>query len=551
MKKVLLFSIFLFIPFLVNAVEIKSSFIPEEIKIDEYYEGISKGDDEGYVIVGSLANDTLIKKYNYNNELIWSKSYSGSGIDYLYDVEMISDGYIIVGYTESSDIDGVSNSGKKDAYIIKIDFKGELIWKKTFGGVENEIFYDIEVLNDGSYVAVGYSSSKDFENVDLGEFEDGLIVRYDTNGNVINTDFLTGNDFDVFRGISATKDGGYIVVGTTLSTDLEFTAGRMGDGIIYKYNSSNQLEWLQQVGVSTAPILGDGIYGAVWSKNSTIGVYDVIEVEDGYVLVGRMQEQQSSYGEGIYGANVAMLFASILKYDLNGTYLWGRCINDSLGGFYDIEETNDNSYLVVGNTGNDYDPIVVNYSSSGEVIKRYDFKGESEFAQNTSIEMVYNNYFAIGGKYSGNSVSYSDEDKDATVMKSDDLNGRFDSYIFEIDYVYNIENVTEDTNGSVEVERVNGLGLARVNANNGYKVNTIKVLDANNNELSVLDNGDGTYSFPLSEDVRVEVTFMEDIVNPKTFDTSFLIILISLFFGGLAALLFYLILRHDKVSIEL
>lgn len=551
MKKVLLFSIFLFIPFLVNAVEIKSSFIPEEIKIDEYYEGISKGDDEGYVIVGSLANDTLIKKYNYNNELIWSKSYSGSGIDYLYDVEMISDGYIIVGYTESSDIDGVSNSGKKDAYIIKIDFKGELIWKKTFGGVENEIFYDIEVLNDGSYVAVGYSSSKDFENVDLGEFEDGLIVRYDTNGNVINTDFLTGNDFDVFRGISATKDGGYIVVGTTLSTDLEFTAGRMGDGIIYKYNSSNQLEWLQQVGVSTAPILGDGIYGAVWSKNSTIGVYDVIEVEDGYVLVGRMQEQQSSYGEGIYGANVAMLFASILKYDLNGTYLWGRCINDSLGGFYDIEETNDNSYLVVGNTGNDYDPIVVNYSSSGEVIKRYDFKGESEFAQNTSIEMVYNNYFAIGGKYSGNSVSYSDEDKDATVMKSDDLNGRFDSYIFEIDYVYNIENVTEDTNGSVEVERVNGLGLARVNANNGYKVNTIKVLDANNNELSVLDNGDGTYSFPLSEDVRVEVTFMEDIVNPKTFDTSFLIILISLFFGGVAALLFYLILRHDKVSIEL
>ena len=551
MKKVLLFIIFLFIPFLVNAVEIKSSFIPEEIKIDEYYEGISKGDDEGYVIVGSLANDTLIKKYNYNKELIWSKSYSGSGIDYLYDVEMISDGYVIVGYTESSDIDGVSNSGKKDAYIIKIDFKGELIWKKTFGGILDEIFYDIEVLNDGSYVAVGYSSSKDFENVDLGEFEDGLIVRYDTNGNVINTDFLTGNDFDVFRGISATKDGGYIIVGTTLSTDLEFTAGRMGDGIIYKYNSSNQLEWLQQVGVSTAPILGDGIYGAVWSKNSTIGVYDVIEVEDGYVLVGRMQEQQSSYSEGIYGANVVMLFASILKYDLNGTYLWGRCINDSLGGFYDIEETNDNSYLVVGNTGNDYNPIVVNYSSSGEIIRRYDFKGESEFAQNTSIEMVYNNYFVIGGKYSGNSVSYSDEDKDATVMKSDDLNGRFDSYIFEIDYVYNIENVTEDTNGSVEVERVNGLGLARVNANNGYKVNTIKVLDANNNELSVLDNGDGTYSFPLSEDVRVEVTFMEDIVNPKTFDTSFLIILISLFFGGLAALLFYLILRHDKVSIEL
>lgn len=551
MKKVLLFIIFLFIPFLVNAVEIKSSFIPEEIKIDEYYEGISKGDDEGYVIVGSLANDTLIKKYNYNKELIWSKSYSGSGIDYLYEVEMISDGYIIVGYTESSDIDGVSNSGKKDAYIIKIDFKGELIWKKTFGGTLDEIFYDIEVLNDGSYVAVGYSSSKDFENVDLGEIEDGLIVRYDTNGNVINTDFLTGNDFDVFRGISATKDGGYIVVGTTLSTDLEFTAGRMGDGIIYKYNSSNQLEWLQQVGVSTAPILGDGIYGAVWSKNSTIGVYDVIEVEDGYVLVGRMQEQQSSYGEGIYGANVAMLFASILKYDLNGTYLWGRCINDSLGGFYDIEETNDNSYLVVGNTGNDYNPIVVNYSSSGEIIKRYDFKGESKFAQNTSIEMVYNNYFVIGGKYSGNSVSYGDEDKDASVTKSDDLNGRFDSYIFEIDYVYNIENVTEDTNGSVEVERVNGLGLARVNANNGYKVNTIKVLDANNNELSVLDNGDGTYSFPLSEDVRVEVTFMEDIVNPKTFDTSFLIILISLFFGGLAALLFYLILRHDKVSIEL
>lgn len=551
MKKILFFMFMLVVPFIVNAVEVKTSLDGLDINFNEHYEGISTADNEGYVLVGSYNSDVLIKKLNFNKELIWSKSYSGTGEDYLYDVEMTSDGYIIVGYTSSTDISSLVNKGKKDAYILKLDFNGELVWMKSFGGSEDDIFYDVEVLNDGTYVAVGSSLSKDLDDMTFGTVEDGLIVRYDANGNVLYVEVLPGNGIDIYRGASSTKDGGYIVVGTSFSSDIGFTANSMGDGIIYKYNSSNQLIWKQKVGVSTPAILGDGIYGAVWQTDATIGVYDVIEVSDGYVLVGRMQEQQATYEKGTYGGNMVMLFASIMKYDFDGTYIWGKCINDSGGTFYDVVEGNDNTYWVVGNINYDIDPVTINYSSTGEILKQYNIRGSSYSAQNTSVEMIYNNYFVVAGKYSGSSITYSEGETGSSLMKSDTFNGKYDSYIFDIDYVYNIENVTEDTNGNVEVERVNGLGLARVSANTGYKVYNVKVFDADNNELTVVDNGDGTYSFPLSKDVRVEVTFMEDVDNPKTFDSSFLIILISLFFGGVVALLFYLILKHDKVSIEL
>lgn len=551
MKKILFFIFLLVSPFLVNAVEINTSLKGLDANFDEHYEGISVADNEGYVLVGSYNSDVLIKKLNFDKELIWSKSYNGTGEDYLYDVEMTNDGYIIVGYTSSTDIPGLVNKGNKDAYILKLDFKGELLWMKSFGGSEDDIFYDVEVLNDGSYVAVGSSLSKDLENMSFGSAEDALIVRYDMNGNVLFSNVLPGDALDVFRGASSTKDGGYIVVGTTMSKNLGFTANSMGDGIIYKYNSSNQLMWIQQVGVPSEAILGDGIYGAVWQTDATIGVYDVIEVSDGYVLVGRMQEQQATYGKGIYGGNMPMLFASIMKYDFDGTYIWGKCINDSGGTFYDVVEGSDNTYWVVGNIEYDADPVTINYSSDGEILKQYNISGSSYNAQNTSVEMIYNNYIVVTGKYSGSSITYFDGLSGSSLNKGTTFNGKYDSYIFDIDYVYNIDNVTEDPNGNVEVERVNGFGLARVNANTGFKVYTVKVLDADNNELTVVDNGDGTYSFPLSKDVRVEVTFMEDVDNPKTFDSSFLIILISLFFGGVVALLFYLILKHDKVSIEL
>lgn len=546
MKKILFFMFMLVVPFIVNAVEIEIG-LDGEFNSFVQFEGVSTADKDGFVVVGSVSDDTFIKKYNFDKEIIWSKNYSGTGVEYLYDVEMTNDGYIIVGYTSSTDISGLVNKGKKDAYILKLDFNGELVWMKSFGGSEDDIFYDVEVLNDGSYIAVGSSLSKDLDSLTTSTSEDGIVVKYDVNGNVIFTDILAGNSSDIYRGASATDDGGYIIVGSTLSSDIEFTLNVIGDGILFKYNSSNELVWKQKIGLNT-PALGNGIYGATFSKDKTLGLYDVIQASDGgYVVVGKMQENQAVFEKGTYGANVAILYPAVMKYDSNGNYLWGDCLEEYDGAFYDVTEASDGTYYVVGTQNRNEDSLIVNYSNSGEEIKEYVLDGDSYEAVSTNIEMIYNNYIMVVGKFSGENIKYSTQN----LFKNSMFKGKYNGYFFDIDYVYNIENVTEDPNGNVEVERVNGLGLARVSANTGYKVYNVKVLDADNNELTVVDNGDGTYSFPLSKDVRVEVTFMEDVDNPKTFDSSFLIILISLFFGGVVALLFYLILKHDKVSIEL
>lgn len=62
----------------------------------------------------------------------------------------------------------------------------------------------------------------------------------------------------------------------------------------------------------------------------------------------------------------------------------------------------------------------------------------------------------------------------------------------------------------------------------------------------------GKYKIILSyNSLNSELDYEINLVNPKTFDSSFTIILISLFFGGIVGLFFYFLLKNDNVSVKL
>ncbi|MDR3076987.1 MAG: hypothetical protein LBU26_06765, partial [Synergistaceae bacterium] len=66
----------------------------------------------------------------------WSVAYGGSsGSDYANSVRQTADGgYIVAGYTSSTDGDVTDNHGSRDGWIIKLDAFGNLVAKKTLGG---------------------------------------------------------------------------------------------------------------------------------------------------------------------------------------------------------------------------------------------------------------------------------------------------------------------------------------------------------------------------------------------------------------------------------
>lgn len=511
-----------FMIFNVNASSLSNNVVLYEEELEDF-EGISLANDEGYVVVGSKSNKAIFIKYNNGNEIVWQKSFGGSGVEYLYDVEITANGYVAVGYCSSTDMSSVTNNGNKDAYIIKIDFNGNLLWMKNYGGSSDDVFYDIEVLKDGSYIAVGYSLSKDLIGVTTSSQEDGLIVKYDSNGNLKYVNVLAGDSSDIYRGLSATSDGGYVVVGSTLSSDIGFTQGNVGDGILFKYSSDGNIVWKQKAGLSSEAIYGS-IYGISFAKDKTLGLYDVIEISDGsFITVGKLEGNQAEFTPGTYAANQAMLYPAILKYDKNGIYKWGDSLDDSGGALYDVVESSNGSFWAVGNNNYDVNPYIVNYSSTGSLISEISAQGNSYTAVNTNVEMLYDNFFVSTGKFSGASVDFSYDNYSFETTRDTSYNGKFDSYVYTLDQVYEMTDSSTSTNGSVGLTRKNGKGLITINTVSGYKVDTLKIVDKNNNEVEYVDNEDGTYTFILNSDVNVTATYREVIIEKDDTldDTSF------------------------------
>ena len=111
--------------------------------------------DDGYVTVGSYEMDQddrvnigLIVFYDKEGNIVWKNELATNGDTIFYDVDTVSDGYIVVGQSLS---DQPLENG---AVIAKYSKSGSLVWKKYFGNTDSTAFKGVEVAKDRIY-AVG------------------------------------------------------------------------------------------------------------------------------------------------------------------------------------------------------------------------------------------------------------------------------------------------------------------------------------------------------------------------------------------------------------
>jgi TolB-like protein len=71
--------------------------------------------------------------------MTFAKTYGGGGYDYASSVQQTSDsGYIIAGTTRSF------GAGNEDIILIKADANGNILWAKTYGGTGNYAAYSVQ-----------------------------------------------------------------------------------------------------------------------------------------------------------------------------------------------------------------------------------------------------------------------------------------------------------------------------------------------------------------------------------------------------------------------
>jgi RHS repeat-associated protein len=160
-------------------------------------------------------------------------SYSNGGVDNINDILRTRDsGYVLAGSTTGC------GAGGKDAYIIKTDSSGALLWSKTYGGNQEDEFIRLKRTADNGFIGIGntYSYCYDYGAI--------LVIKLDSVGNVKWNKIihLDGNYGGRGTDIIQTSEGRYAFSG------LRVTAGIATDWVTGMLSKDGRLQWMKQIG---------------------------------------------------------------------------------------------------------------------------------------------------------------------------------------------------------------------------------------------------------------------------------------------------------------
>ena len=178
--------------------------------------------------------DFWIVQINDDLSIAWSYTFGGSGIEkepVLVDNSGTVENYILAGTSSSNDGDITNAKGSFDMCLINFDATGNIIWQNNIGGSDADFPTDIQRLENtfcGCFVVMGYSNSEDVDFPTNYDAYDAQVVTIDNTGNILFSKNYGGTDTDRFTSFIQIPDvaGGnpdVIATGTTKSNDNDVT----------------------------------------------------------------------------------------------------------------------------------------------------------------------------------------------------------------------------------------------------------------------------------------------------------------------------------------
>lgn len=307
------------------------------------------GDVEGAGHHGSSNDDIWLIKIDKQGNIFpgWSKCYGGTKADQARSVIPTSEGgFIISGFTESNDGDFDTmnhggNTGTYDAFMIKIDSNGTILWKKCFGGSKNDEAMKIVSSPDGSgYLVTGATSSNDGEVAgknhggDSGT-KDLWVFKTDTNGNLLWSVCFGEAGNEEAGSIQMAPDNNYVITGWTdsksTSNPMFANHGDQGTRDLWylKINPNGELISINRYCFGGS---GDDWGSSIRVNNDSILILGTTASNDGDV-------------EGLnHGGNSGTADLVLFKLDNQGNIIWKSCYggkSDDFGHRFGIQNTPD------------------------------------------------------------------------------------------------------------------------------------------------------------------------------------------------------------------
>ncbi len=314
---------------------------------------IQQTTDGGYIISGtssSSANgdvsgtnhgseDYWIVKLDPLGNIVWNKLLGGSNLDITSNIQQTLDGgYIISGSSYSSangDVSGTNHGNLEDAWIVKLDAFGTIVWNKLLGGSGDDGALYIQQTSDGGYIISGFSASSangDVSGTNHGYY-DCWIVKLDALGNIVWNKLLGGSGSDYTSHIQQTSDGGYIISGYSTSS---------ANGDVSGTNHGSYDYWMVKL---------DALGNIVWNKllggSGTETARNIQQTSDGgYIISGY---STSSANGDVSGTTHGNSDYWIVKLDTYGNIVWNKLLGGSGSDYAShIQQTSDGGYIISG-----------------------------------------------------------------------------------------------------------------------------------------------------------------------------------------------------------
>jgi uncharacterized protein (TIGR02145 family) len=289
-------------------------------------------------------------------DVVRQNRFDGPGDDFGAVVKSTSDGgTLIAGTVGSPNMDAVNYRGKNDIVLVRMDVNGKVLWKRCYGGSEDDIARDMVQTDDGGFIVTSISNSYD------GDIKDHPILQYgswycpgsgapssnlkvwifkvDASGQIVWS-FSSWKGYSVKGGggtypaytntISKLSDGNYVC-------DLSSRVGTPGSLL------NVQLSLLRFT--ETGTVISENVIDYPYGASS-------LDVDDKIFCNALLEINQELWGVGMTGKIDDSTRNLVFKSGLNGSVesLWKYSGTDS-DRFYGMCPAGQSAFVVAGSWG--------------------------------------------------------------------------------------------------------------------------------------------------------------------------------------------------------
>lgn len=273
----------------------------------------------------------------------WQKYMGGEALDEGEKLLVLSDGTLILGGTSRSTKYLVDkNHGESDILLLKYSTQGNIFWKTILGGTGEESLNEMIQTSDDGFLLVGSSTSSDGDVQANKGYDDIWIVKLDGSGNIEWSQNVGGYNDEQALTVIELSNGDFLVGGEASSHNMSYQRPHHGglDGWLARLAPNGSIRWEKQYG-------GNG--------NEQITCLQELD-EDRLLIFGSTDSH-----DGDLTKNLGQKDAWVFQVDGQGELAWSRVYGGTANDIVHASQRDSKGNIVLAGT---------TFSGDGDILKQ-------------------------------------------------------------------------------------------------------------------------------------------------------------------------------------